>query len=290
MRILIFGGDGMLGHELLRCWRRGHEVRVTLRRDAASYRSLPGIDPAVSRFEVDCRDLQAVVGAVAWARPEVVVNAAGIVKQRPIAAESIPSIEVNALFPHRLAEVCAAAGARLVQLSTDCVFSGAKGAYLETDRPDPQDLYGRTKLLGEVQEPHCLTLRTSIIGLEIARRTSLVEWFLAQRGPVRGYTRAIYSGLTTTEMARAIEHLLLHAPGLSGIWNLASAPISKHDLLVALAARLGRTDVSITPDDALACDRSLDGSALRARTALRVRGWPEMLDELAALVLEREHR
>ncbi len=152
------------------------------------------------------------------------------------------------------------------------------------------DLYGRSKLLGELDRPHCLTLRTSIVGLELARKTGLVEWFLAQRGTVRGYTRAIYSGLTTMEMARALEFFLVHDPGLHGVWNLSSDPISKHDFLAALSARLGRTDVDIVPDGSFVCDRSLDGAALRARSAFRVRGWPEMLDELATLIRERAGR
>lgn len=283
MRILIFGGDGMLGHELVRAWRERHALSATFRSEAgaapAGVRAIRGID---------VRRPDDAVQALALSRPEAVVNAVGIVKQRPVAQDAIPSLEVNALFPHRLAQACRAAGARLVHLSTDCVFSGERGRYVESDPPDPHDLYGRTKLLGEVQEPGALTLRTSIIGLELHRRTSLIEWWLSQRGQIRGYRRAIYSGLTTMEMARAIEHLLLREPGLSGLFHLASAPISKHDLLEGLGRRLGRTDVTLTPDDAFACDRSLDPAALWARTTYRVPPWNAMLDELAAAITERE--
>jgi len=288
VRILIFGGDGMLGHQLLASWRDRHDVWATLRQGREAYaahaallgeRVLPGID---------VRRLQDVIDALAAVRPEAVVNAVGIVKQRATAKEAIPSLEVNALFPHRLAQVCAAAGARMVHLSTDCVFSGEKGRYVESDPPDARDLYGRTKLLGEVAEPHCLTLRTSIIGLELSRRASLVEWFLAQRGRIRGYRKAIYSGLTTREMARAIEHFLVRQPELNGVWQLASEPIDKCDLLTRLARRLGRTDVEIVPDDELACDRSLDGSALRARTDYRIPSWDAMIAELAEEIRARK--
>jgi dTDP-4-dehydrorhamnose reductase len=283
MRILVIGGDGMLGHALLRAWRDRHEVVPTYRQDASAY---AGAAPH-GIFGVDVRSLQDVVGAVASARPEAVVNAVGIVKQRPTAKESIPSLEVNALFPHRLSEVCKAAGARLIHLSTDCVFSGRKGRYTEDDVPDATDLYGRSKLLGEVHEPHCLTLRTSIIGLELSRKKSLIEWFLAQRGTIKGFRRAIYSGVTTAEMARAIEFMLLHAADLGGLWHLASEPIDKHDLLTRLRARLGRTDVEIHPDDEFQCDRSLDCSRLGARVAYRPPPWDRMLDELAEEVRQR---
>lgn len=288
MRILIFGGDGMLGHELLQSWRDRHEVWVTLRQGKSAYRPHEGLFRERALFDVDVRRLQDVVDAVAAAKPDAVINAVGIVKQRAAAKEAIPSLEINALFPHRLAQVCAAAGARMVHLGTDCVFSGQKGRYTESDTPDPKDLYGRTKQLGEVAEPHCLTLRTSIIGLELGRQGSLIEWFLAQRGRIKGFRRAIYTGLTTTEMARAIEHFLVSEPALGGLWQLSSDPIDKYDLLTRLAKRLGRADVDIVPDDEFVCDRSLDSSALRARTAYRVPSWDAMLDELAEHVVRRQ--
>lgn len=287
MRILVFGGDGMLGHELRRAWGDRHEVWATLRQDEGAYRARGYADHARLLFGVDCRRTEALVAAVAQVRPELVVNAVGIVKQRPAAKDRLASIEVNALLPHRLAEVCQAAGARLVHLSTDCVFSGQKGRYVEGDVPDPKDLYGQTKLLGEVDAPHALTLRTSIIGLEQGRAGSLIEWFLAQRGTIRGYRQAIYTGLTTTEMARAIEALVTEQPALHGVWHLAAEPIDKYDLLTRLSRLLGRTDVEIAPDDSFRCDRSLDAAALRAVSTYRVPGWDAMLAELAEHVRRR---
>src|SRR5262249_32316179 len=138
------------------------------------------------------------------------------VKQRSEASAAIPSLEINSLLPHRLALVCAAAGARLVHLSTDCVFSGRKGAYTESDPPDADDLYGRSKYLGEVASPGCLTLRTSIIGRELSRKTGLLEWLLSQRGAtVKGFRSAIFSGFTTHEMGRIIERLLTGSRALT---------------------------------------------------------------------------
>ena len=179
----------------------------------------------------------------------------------------------------------------MVHLTTDCVFSGDKGGYTESDRPDPADLYGRSRLLGEVLDvPHCLTLRTSFIGLEAESSSGLVEWFLAQRGRIKGFRGAIYSGLTTAEMARAIEHFLVHDPGLSGLWHLSSAPIDKYTLLAALLARLPTRGVEIVPDDVFKCDRSLDSTRLQARTTYRVPTWDAMLDELAEAIVRRERK
>ena len=290
MRILIFGGDGMLGHRLLQSWRERHDVWVTLRQSAPAYGRYADLFAGRGIFDLDVRRLQGVVDAVEAVKPDAVVNAVGIVKQRPNANEAIPSLEVNALFPHRLAQVCAAARARMIHLSTDCVFSGSKGGYVETDVPDAEDLYGRSKLLGEVVEPHCLTLRASMIGLELGRQGSLVEWFLSQRGRIKGFRRAIYSGLTTEEMARAIEHFLVQQPELGGLWHLSSSPIDKYDLLSRLSERLGRSDLEIVPDDEFVCDRSLDSRALQGKTTYRVPSWDFMLDELAKSIRRRETR
>lgn len=285
MRILVLGGDGMLGHRLFGHLQGRHQVRVTLRQDAAAYAALGRFGEEDAYFGVDVRSGDALAAAMADFRPEAVVNAVGIVKQRPSARESIPSLEINALLPHRLAVLCRAAGARMVHLSTDCVFSGRGGMYREDAPSDAEDLYGKSKYLGEVHEPHCFTLRTSIIGLELSRRKSLVEWFLAQRGTIRGFRRAIYSGFTTAEMSRIIEMLLTGHPERGGLYHVASAPINKYDLLVMLRDRLGR-DLEIVPDDDFRCDRSLDGSRFDSEFAYTPPSWPRMVDELAREIEE----
>jgi dTDP-4-dehydrorhamnose reductase len=281
MRILIFGGDGMLGHRLLAELARRHEVRVALRRELEAYGRYGLFGPENAFGGVDVRDAGAVLRVLDAFRPEAVVNAAGIVKQRPEAAGDAAAIEVNAIFPHFLARACAARGARLVHVSTDCVFSGKKGGYAEADPPDPVDLYGTSKLLGEVERPGALTLRTSMIGPELARKTGLLEWFLSQRGKtVRGFRRAIFSGFTTFELARTIERLLVEFPAASGLYHLAAAPISKHDLLVRINAALA-LGVTIVPDDEVRCDRSLDGSRFRRDFGYEPPSWEEMIAELA---------
>ena len=288
MRILILGGDGMLGHRLLLHLQDHHETKVTLRRGLPAYEQYGLFTPENSYTGVEVGDTERLLEVAGDFRPEAVVNAVGIVKQRGAAKEAIPSLEINSLLPHRLAVLCKAVGARLVHVSTDCVFSGRRGSYTEEDIADAEDLYGRTKLLGEVSEPGCVTLRTSIIGLELARKTGLIEWFLAQKGGIRGFTRAIYTGLTTAEMSRVIERVLVEHPHLSGVWQVASEPINKYDLLVRFAEVLGRDDITIVPDDAVKIDRSLIPVAFEKATGYHAPGWNEMLEELGAEVRQRQ--
>jgi dTDP-4-dehydrorhamnose reductase len=288
VKILVLGGDGMLGHQLLESWRVRHDVRVTLRDGLERYRELGLFSDETAVGGVDVRNLDRLRGVIETFRPDAVVNAVGVVKQRAEAKEIVPSLEINALFPHYLAALCRAAGARLVHLSTDCVFSGEKGNYTEQDPPDPVDLYGQTKLLGELSEPPAVTLRTSIIGLELRRKTGLVEWYLAQKGAVRGFRRAIYSGFTTAEMAGVIEMILERFSTMTGVWHVASAPISKYDLLRSLTEKLDRTDIRVEADDQLVCDRSLSSSAFSQKTAYRAPGWDVMLDSLADQIRRRK--
>lgn len=271
MRILVLGGDGMLGHELYRELRDHHETRVTLRSQSAEPHVFAG---------VEVRGNSRIEEVIAQFRPAAVVNCIGIVKQRPESEEAITSIEVNAVLPHRLALACRASGARLVQLSTDCVFSGENGNYREEDRPDPLDVYGRSKLLGEVTGEGALTLRTSMIGIGLHRKTSLVDWFLAQKGRIQGYRKAIFSGLTTPELARVITMLLEKHPQASGLYNLSAAPIDKYTLLLKLRDRLGKS-IDIVPVDEPRIDRSLDSTRFRRVFSYRPPEWDAMLDELA---------
>lgn len=271
----------MLGHQLLKRWRGKHEVKVTLRKNLSSYASAKLFDARCAFDNVDVRSEEALKQVIADFRPQSVINATGIVKQRPEATDSIASIEINALFPHKLALACRAADARVLHMSTDCVFSGARGGYSEDDAPDARDLYGRTKLLGELAGPHCVTLRTSIVGLELSRKAGLLEWFLAQRGSVRGYTHAIYSGFSTLEMARIIDSVLTEHPSLQGVHHVSSEPISKLELLRLVKAHF-RLDTEIVPYDDFHCDRSLDSTRFRQLTGYAPPGWDSMVKELAA--------
>lgn len=287
MKILILGGDGMLGHQLLESWHHRHEVRVTLRADQEHYAHYGLFDKANAFYGIDVRDFETITSVVRNFQPEAIVNAVGIVKQRSEAYDAILSLEVNALLPHRLAQLCGELGARLIHMSTDCVFSGSKGMYTEDDLEDARDLYGRSKLLGEVHDTQAVTLRTSIIGLELARKKSLIEWFLAQEGEMKGFTGAIYSGFTTLEMARVIEKVLLDHKDISGLWHVASEPISKFELLSKLTEYMGRKDIRLLPDSGFSCERSLNASRFNQATGYRPPSWDEMLSEQAVQIGER---
>jgi dTDP-4-dehydrorhamnose reductase len=288
MRILVLGGDGMLGHQLLQYYQDRYEVMVTLRQSRQAYAEYELFSERNSYTGIDVRSVEVLQDVFADFKPDAVINAVGIVKQRQESSDAIASITINALLPHQLVLMCRQKNARFVHMSTDCVFSGKQGMYTEHDFSDAEDMYGRTKYLGEVHEMNGITLRTSIIGLELARKRSLIEWFLAEHGKIRGFTRAIYSGLTTLEMARIIERLLTSHRSLSGLWHVASAPINKYELLCQLAERLGRNDVVIEPDQTFVCDRSLDGSAFNKAIGYEPPGWGAMLDELAAQIMSRE--
>ena len=280
MRVLILGGAGMLGHQLLRELQSRHDTRVTLRQSLAAYASCGLFNAGNAYSDVDVCASGRVEQVLTDFRPAVVVNAVGIVKQRPEAHDSILSIEVNSLLPHRLALDCRAVGARLIHLSTDCVFSGERGHYSEDDRPDPLDLYDRSKLLGEVSANNAVTLRTSMIGLGLYRKTNLIDWFLAQKGRVQGYRHAIFSGLTTAEISRVIAMLIENHPAASGLYHLSAAPISKLELLTKLRERLS-LPVEIVPVDKPKIDRSLDSTRFRKTFGYQPPSWDRMLDELA---------
>jgi dTDP-4-dehydrorhamnose reductase len=280
MRVLVLGGDGMLGHQLLLRLGTHHEIYVTLKRESKAYDSFGVFDGKRTHFGVDASSPERLQEIMSACRPQTVINAIGVVKQRAEASDAIQSLEINALLPNRLAVMCEAAGARLIHFSTDCVFSGRRGKYRETDVSDAEDLYGRTKYLGEPGGKHCLTLRTSFIGRELTRKTGLLEWFLAQHGAVRGYTKAVFSGFTTLEMTRIIEKILAAPTPLSGVYHVSSEPISKFDLLTMIRDALGLT-TKIEPYDEFQCDRSLDSSRFREALAYRPPGWKAMVGELA---------
>jgi dTDP-4-dehydrorhamnose reductase len=280
-RVLIFGGTGMLGHKL---WQAAHarfDTWVTVRGEAlpAGHPLLPAPERVITA--VDVAKPLTWTQAIERTRPHVIINAAGLIKQRAEAGDAVAAIQVNALFPHQLARHAASIDARLIQLGTDCVFSGRTGGYRESDVPDPTDLYGRSKLLGEVTGRGALTLRTSMIGRELSSKLGLVEWFLGRRGEeADGFTHAIFSGLTTPVLAALIVDLIEHHPHLTGLYHVAAAPIDKHRLL-ALLNHAFDAKVRITASDRLRIDRSLDGARFRDATGFVAPSWEAMIAQLA---------
>jgi dTDP-4-dehydrorhamnose reductase len=281
MRVLILGASGMLGHKLWQVFRSRFETWGTVRSSYQEYARYDLFDPHRLLGGIDAFDFHTVVRAFETAKPDVVINTIGIIKQLPAAKDPIASIEVNSLFPHRLARLCEASGARLVHISTDCVFSGRKGMYSEEDMPDAEDLYGRSKLLGEIGGPECLTLRTSLIGRELESTSGLVEWFLSNRGRrVQGYTSAIFSGFSTLALASIIADVIERHPDLSDIYHVSSEPISKYQLLCLLREAF-QIPIEIEPVPHHNIDRSLNSHRFRSATGHIPPPWAGMVQAMA---------
>jgi dTDP-4-dehydrorhamnose reductase len=228
---------------------------------------------------IDGTDMGLVGALLGRVEPDIVVNCIGVIKQDPSVEDTTHTMALNAEFPHLLAGVCAARGIRLIHVSTDCVFSGKQGRYIESNSPDPVDLYGRSKLLGEVTEPPALTLRTSFIGHELESSRSLVDWFLSQTDVVNGFTRAIYSGLTAMELSHMLTSVVFPREDLTGLYHVASNPISKYELLSEIANEYGWSG-KIVPSSDFECDRSLSADSFFLATGYRPPEWPEMIKEM----------
>jgi dTDP-4-dehydrorhamnose reductase len=260
----------MLGHQLMRQLPAQVETWGSVRGPTEPQNRLLG--------GVEAENLDSLRTALDQVQPQVVINAIGLIKQ--LNGRRADLIYLNALFPHRLLELCQARQVRLIHLSTDCVFSGRVGNYRESDVADPLDDYGRTKLLGELEAVGALTLRTSIIGRERPQGLGLIEWFHRQRGgTVRGFRRALYSGLTTAELGRLLLRLIVEFPGLDGLWHVASQSISKFDLLYRYNELAG-LGIEVVPSDDFVCDRSLNGQRFESETGYQAPSWETMLAEL----------
>jgi dTDP-4-dehydrorhamnose reductase len=276
-KILVLGATGMLGSTVLRLLSQstGFEVVGSVRTTTALQLLPPNLaDCVISGIDVDSMDsLLDLFGKV---RPDVVINCVGLVKQLAGVDDPLTAIPINALLPHRLARICGLVDARLVHISTDCVFSGAKGMYTEADMCDAKDMYGISKFIGEVDAPQVITLRTSIIGHELSSAHSVVSWFLAQQGTVKGFTRAIFSGLPTIELARVIRDFVIPYKKLSGLYHVAAQPIDKFNLLKLIANEYGKS-IDILPDDNLIINRSLDASRFQLATGFIAPEWPDLV-------------
>ena len=278
--VLVLGATGMLGSTLFRTFSEDSSLLTfgTLREASAN-----------RHFPIELRDaiipntyLEGETGllrALSIAKPDIVINCIGIIKQLPTANDHLESLAINSTLPHRLAKYCDVIGARLVHFSTDCVFSGKQGPYKEDDFPDAYDLYGRTKFLGEVSYENSITIRTSIIGHELNRSKSLIDWFLSQSGEVRGFTKAVFSGLPTIEVARVIKQYVIPNSKLSGLYHLSVDPINKYDLLHLVASTYGKT-IHITADDKLMINRSLNSDRFRTATGFKPKPWPELIKDM----------
>ena len=280
--VLVLGGTGMLGHVLWRtCRDQGMEAFATVRDEHGPAPSV--LDPARTITGVSVEEPNGVARALDESGAVVAVNCIGVVKQSATTRDPVTTIRSNSLFPHQLAAACRERGVRLIQVSTDCVFSGRRGAYSEEDIPDPIDLYGRSKLLGELDGGATLTIRTSMIGRELERANGLLEWFLGEAGgSVRGFTRAVFSGPTTPVLSRAVAEVIERHHDLEGLYHLAAEPIDKYRLLSMLREAFS-LEIEIERDDSVEVDRSLDSSRFREATGWEPPSWAEMVAELAEM-------
>jgi dTDP-4-dehydrorhamnose reductase len=280
-KVLILGCTGMLGHTLLKnlSARGDLDVYATARMSSGlSEWFAPELVKKI-RTGVDVDNFDTLIGALAEVRPDVVINSIGLIKQLKASNDPLSAINVNALLPHRISLICKAAGARMIHISTDCVFNGKKGNYTEEDPSDAIDLYGRSKFMGEVTSSQCVTLRTSIIGHELKGKHGLIEWFLAQDDRVRGYANAMYTGFTTIELTRIIGDYVLTNGMLQGVYHVASQVISKYELLKLVAERYGKR-IEIERFENVLEDRSLDATKFCSSTGYQAPLWPEMIEEM----------
>tara|TARA_R110000823_G_scaffold145002_1_gene275186 strand:- start:3632 stop:4498 length:867 start_codon:yes stop_codon:yes gene_type:complete len=278
MRVLILGATGMLGSSVFRTFSSDdrYDVWATIR-GTFDKKYFP--EPLHSRLltGVDVLDIDGLANAMVQVRPDLVINCVGVIKQLSVAKDPLAVLPLNAMLPHRLLKLCRLASARLIHVSTDCVFSGRKGGYTENDTSDAEDLYGKSKFIGEIQDdPNAITLRTSIIGHELKSSNSLIDWFLAQEGQVQGFTKAVFSGLPTVELARVMRDFVAPAKQLSGLYHVSASAIDKFSLLSLVAEIYGK-DISISRSDRVSIDRSLDSSRFSAATGYTTPDWTELV-------------
>jgi dTDP-4-dehydrorhamnose reductase len=278
MKVIVLGANGMIGHAMFRGLRKYSDLDVygTVR-SAGAVRHFDVLEKEALHVGINVLDTDALVKLLRTLEPDVIVNCVGLINKFASSKDPVQALPVNAIFPHRLARICDLAGVRVVHISTDCVFSGAKGNYLETDLTDAKEMYGVSKAIGELRDyQNALTIRTSAIGHEFDSNNELLGWFLSQKGPVKGYAGAIYSGLTTVELPRVVAEYVLPNQALCGLYNVSATPISKYDLLVKIAAVYGKI-IDVVPDHSVSVDRTLDSSRFRYTTGFHPRTWDELI-------------
>ena len=283
-KVLVLGVRGMLGHAVFYTLSKKDDLDVfgTVR-NQEEFSVLEKVFDAEClkkiRHGVDAGNMDSMRKAVEDIRPDIVINCIGLIKQAKAGKDPLPNITMNAQLPHLIAKICEANGARMIHVSTDCVFDGEKGNYTEKDKQTATDYYGITKYLGEVDYQHCVTIRTSIIGHEIGTNLALVDWFLSQDEDVKGFRGAIYTGLPTVEIARIIHEFIIPNLELTGLYHVSSDPISKYELLKLVAAQY-EINIKIEPYDEFHCDRSLISTRFREKTGYTPPEWSELVAQL----------
>lgn len=278
MKVVVLGANGMIGNAMFKVLREKSDLTVwgTLR-SAQGSGLFSELESKHLIDDIDVLNLDSLMKLFTTTHPDVVINCVGLTKHRPEASDLLRTLELNATLPHRLARMCEAVGARLIHVSTDCVFLGSKGSYVETDVADAEDSYGKSKSLGEViSVPHVITLRTSTIGHELNTSYGLLDWFLSQRERCKGFSRAVFSGLPSVVFAQVVRDIVLPRSDLHGLYHVSAKAINKLDLL-QLIARVYEKKIDIIPDDCLVIDRSLDGTRFSEATGYVAPDWEELI-------------
>ena len=277
MRILVLGITGLLGSAVFHVLSEKKDWRVfgTLRTEESKRFFAPVLNLNLV-VGVDVLDQAELIKLFEQTNPDVVINCISLAKPLLSAGCPLDIIPIYALLPHHLAHLCSLAGARLVHISTDGVFSGSKGQYKEDDIPDARDLYGLSKLLGEVIVPHAIMLRTSMLGPELQGANGLLAWFLSQQKTCKCFSKVIFSGLPTVVLAKIIRDYVIPKPELFGVYHVAAEPISKFDLLKLIAEIYGKT-IELIPIDQPVCDRSLNPARFYEATGYESPEWPELI-------------
>lgn len=278
---MIFGANGMLGASLTRYLSKNPKISIYACVRNEEYIDLfKGLNIEKVFVNIDILDEKIIDSVITEVKPDVVLNCVGIIKQLKESTNYTDSILINSYYPHKLAEICDIHGSRLIHFSTDCVFTGEKGNYSENDLPDAQDIYGRSKMLGEVIYGKHLTLRTSIIGHENKDPVSLIDWFLNQK-EVSGYARAIFSGMPTVYVAEVLEQHIIFDDSIQGLVNLSVDPIDKYSLLKIVDKFYGQK-CEISKNDTFTIDRSLEFKKLNKLTGYKPNTWPELIKKMNA--------
>lgn len=283
MKVALLGSTGMIGHrvllELLKC----EQIDVVGLSRSTNHKSL------IQKFSdrdgfyegVDMADFKQVELLLEKIKPEVIINAVGITIRKLNQPDSFEkAFQVNTLLPKTLQKWVQKNNARLIHLSTDCVFSGAKGNYTEIDIPDANDVYGKTKFAGEVEGKNCLTLRFSAIGRELESHTELLDWFLQQNNKnIQGHEKAIYTGLTTAQLSEEIVKIVLNHKNLEGLYQISNQAISKYELLCLLKKAYG-LNLNIEKIDGKNSNKALLSNKYKEATGFVPRDWSTLINNL----------
>ncbi len=282
MRILILGSNGLLGNTITTYFlgKKNYETFGIVRNSSKLFSFKKNF---LNKFLIvhnilDFKDLELKIKSI---KPNVIINCIGVTNKNTSKNSKLLEsyININSLFPHRLYGICSKFNIRLIQLSSDCVFSGKRGFYNEMDSPEPIDIYGRSKLLGEINNENCITIRKSVIGHELNSKKGLLEWFLAQKNKVEGYKKAIFSGLTVQELARVIDFYIIPNRNLKGIFHISRELISKYDLL-EMIADVYKKSIEIVPNELISIDRSLNSSCFNNITGYKTKAWPDLIKSM----------